>query len=112
MYLSVVFFNDKLEGNLDNIGCWVNANRLKMNSKKTKVIYFGPQSALCKTSQDFMRVRDDIVPRSTCVKYLGVMLDDAHYIEMQISYDQHYKKNQAVKVSHAGGLFAPFAPFI
>ena len=76
-----------LSGCLDNIGSWMDSNRLKMNAKKTEVIYIGSSNQLDKCESTEIHVRNDLIPRSPLIKYLGVWIDELltfqHHINMK-----------------------------
>ena len=66
----------KLSGCLDNVGSWMDSNRLKMNVKKTEVIYTGSRNQLDKCESKEIHVRNDFIPRSPLIKYLGMWINE------------------------------------
>ena len=66
----------KLSGCLDNIGSWMDSNWLKMNPKKMEVIYIGSRNQLDKCESKEIHVRNDLIPRSPVIKYLGLWIDE------------------------------------
>ena len=66
----------KLSGCLDNTGSWMDSNRLKMNAKKTEMIYIGSRNQLDKCESKAIHVRNDLIPRSPVIKYLGVWINE------------------------------------
>ena len=75
----------KLSGCLDNIGSWMDSNRLKMNAKKTEVIYIGSRNQLDKCESKEIRVRNDFIPRSPVIKYLGAWIDELFTFKYHIN---------------------------
>ena len=77
----------KLSGCLDNVGSWRDFSRLKMNAKKTMVIYIGSRKQLDKCESKEIHVRSDLIPRSLLIKYLGVVIDEfftfQHHVSMK-----------------------------
>ena len=59
-----------------NIGEWMDANRLKMNPDKTKIILFGSCQQLAKVETSALNVCSKIADKSQCIKYLGAHLDE------------------------------------
>ena len=64
-----------LEQNLLNIKQWMDAMKLCMNTSKTKIIVFGLGVQLHKVTLDQLSVLGDDIPRTSCIKYLGVHMD-------------------------------------
>ena len=64
-----------LEQNLLNIKQWMDAMKLCMNTSKTEIIVFGLGVQLHKVIFDQLSVSGDDVPRTSCIKYLGVHMD-------------------------------------
>ena len=54
----------------------MDANRLKMNPDKTKMILFGSHQQLAKVGTSALNVCGKIVDKSQCIKYLGAHLDE------------------------------------
>ena len=77
----------KQSGCLDNVGSWMDSNRLKMNAKKTEVIYIGSRNQLDNHESKEIHVRDNLIPRSPLIKYLGAWTDELltfqHHINMK-----------------------------
>ena len=69
-----------------NIRSWMDWVRLKMNSAKTKFIYFGSKVQLSKCMVTYLTVNNEIVDRATVIKYLGAWLD------AQLSFKEHTTK--------------------
>ena len=57
----------KLSGCLDNVGSWVDSNRLKMNTKKAEVIYICSRKQLDKYESKEIHVRNDFMLRSPLI---------------------------------------------
>ena len=66
----------QLEDSAVTIKSWMDANRLKMNSGKTEFILFGSKNNLAKCETTFINVNGDIDNRTSCIKYLGALLDE------------------------------------
>ena len=77
----------KLSGCLDNVGSWMVSNRLKMNAKKTEVIYIDTRNQLDKCQSKEICVRNDLIPGSPRTKYLGAWINELltfqHHINMK-----------------------------
>ena len=60
---------------------------LKMNAKKTEVIYIGSRIQLDKYKSKMICVRNDLIPRSPLIKYLAAWIDELltfqHHINMK-----------------------------
>ena len=69
----------------------MNYNRLKINTSKTEFVCFGTSAQQKKCAMDHITVCDSIVPRSSCVKYLGVILDHQLSLKDHIMQDSHGK---------------------
>ena len=70
-----------------NVGLWMDPNMLKMNSKKTDVIYIGSRNQLNKCESKEIHVRNNLITRSLVIKYLGAWIDELltfqHHINMK-----------------------------
>ena len=55
---------------------WAENNGLKLNAKKTKLLLLGRKRRKRELAQVRVLMGEEAVERSTCVKCLGVMLDD------------------------------------
>jgi hypothetical protein len=64
-----------LQDTLIEINHWMNLNRLKMNPGKTEFIIFGSRQQLDKVKAEKLLAAGKEIPRSNCIKYLGVLLD-------------------------------------
>ena len=60
---------------LKDVGLWMQANRLKMNSDKTEFVIFGTPYQKSKISTTNIQVLGDTVDESAAIKLLGVTLD-------------------------------------
>ena len=71
-------FNSVMElgCHLDTVCSWMDSNRLKMNAKTTEVIYIGSRNQLDKCESKKFCVRNDLIPRSPVIKYLGVWINE------------------------------------
>ena len=70
-----------------NIRQWMDQVRLKMNSVKTELIYFGSKVQLGKCVVTHLNVNDEIVEQATTIKYLAAWLD------AQLTFKEHTTKN-------------------
>ena len=71
-----------------NIRSWMDWVRLKMNSAKTKFIYFGSKVQLSQCVVAHLNVNDEIVERATVIiNYLGAWLD------AQLTFKEHTTKH-------------------
>ena len=66
----------KHSGCLDNVASWMDSNRLKMNAKKTEVIYIGSREQLDKCESKEIYVRNDVIPRGPLIKYFGLQINE------------------------------------
>ena len=55
---------------------WMNENRLRMNPDKTEFIMYGSRQQLTKCSTTSITVAGVEVQRASCIKYLGVHMDE------------------------------------
>jgi hypothetical protein len=74
-----------LEDCLSTVHEWMNGNRLKLNPTKTEWIYFGSRVQLLKCQHDSINVSGAAVIRSSCIKLLGVTLDEQLKLKAHIS---------------------------
>ena len=71
-----------------NVRSWMDQVRLKMNSAKTEFIYFRSKVQLSKCVVAHLNVNNEIVARTTVIKYLGAWLD------AQLSFKDHTTKKK------------------
>ena len=64
-----------LVSDIENIKSWMDQNVLKLNMDKTEFIYFGSRQQLANCVYSNITIMDNIISRSTEIKYLGVWLD-------------------------------------
>ena len=84
-----------LEACMLNIKSWMDSMRLKMNPNKTEFIYFGNKPQLNKCNMDRLKAADDLILRSSSIKYLGVYMDE------HLNFKQHMvKKCQAAMFNY------------
>ena len=79
---------EEIEECMVNIRLWMDQVRLKMNSAKTKFIYFGSKVQLSKCVVTHLNVNDEIVERDMIIKYLGAWLD------AQLTFKEHTTKKK------------------
>ena len=77
---------EKLENCLNKVSDWMTANRLKLNGNKTEFIPFGTKAQLSKLLSDEIRIGNETIKASICVRDLGVMLDNQLKMDMQIKH--------------------------
>ena len=75
----------KLEQSIDETCTWMKANKLKVNESKTEVILFGTKQRLQKLGNITVRVGEEHITPTKCVKNLGV-----HY-DQQLSMEVHVR---------------------
>ena len=64
---------------------WMASNRLKLNPDKTELIVFGPKNNLGKVNMTSMTLDGTLIPLSSQVRDLGVILDS------ELTFEQHSK---------------------
>ena len=75
----------KLELCLAHVHNWMNSNKLKLNPSKTEFIMFGGNAQLQKCCIDAISVSGANVHKSTCIKYLGVYMDNVLSYRKQVN---------------------------
>ena len=84
-----------MEACMLNIKSWMDSMCLKMNPNKTEFIYFGSKPQLKKCSVESLKVSEDLILRSSSIRYLGVYMDE------HLSFKQHIaKKCQAAMLNY------------
>ncbi len=73
-----------LSRTMDQVDKWMKSNRLKLNPDKTDFIMFGSRAQLRKCLTTSVTITGTPVPRSQCIKYLGVLLDEKLSMKDQI----------------------------
>ena len=73
----------RMESKMCDINTWMNGNRLKMNSSKTKLIYFASRQQLAKTVCNCIDICRDNVTISEVIKLLGI------YLNKNLTFKQH-----------------------
>ena len=78
---------------LDSVGHWLHANRLTLNTAKTKFIIFGSRYKLSQLGEFALGILGEPIERVYSFKYLGVLLDEF------LSFNEHidYLLNKANK---------------
>ena len=74
-----------LEQCLENIGCWMKNNLLKLNDDKTKVIVFAPKKFDGKYTDLCVTFNEWIIKPKPLVKILGVLFDSTMTLEKHIN---------------------------
>ena len=76
---------EKLNNAMKIISNWFNCNKLSLNHKKSKIMFFGTRPQLAKLSEVKVYAGQSELERVDRFKYLGVMLDSAltfsHHVE-------------------------------
>lgn len=68
---------DKLEMDLNNVHCWLLANKLTLNVKKTEYMLIGSRQKLSKVNSDpILRIGSESINRVSLTKTLGVLVDE------------------------------------
>ena len=106
---TVIFFSSaqlmevelKLNMELTSLSEWLCGNKLLLNLKKTKFIFFGMQQRLCRQGIEGIDIAlgGESVKHCDAIKYLGVILDSSLSMNQHID---HVKK----KVSKMLGIFS------
>ena len=76
----------EIEEYMVNVRSWMDQVRLKMNSAKIELIYFGSRIQLSKCVVTHLNINGELVERATVIKYLGAWLD------AQLSFKEHATK--------------------
>ena len=77
---------EKISKCIDEIAAWMKANRMKLNSSKTEIIWFSRCRSICKLPTQPVRVLNDHIIPSDSVKNLGV------YFDKDLSMKTHINK--------------------
>ena len=75
-----------LEHCLNRVSDWMTANRLKLNGNKTEFIPFGTKTHLARLSFEEITIGNGVIKASSCVRDLGVMLDNHLNMDMQVNH--------------------------
>ena len=79
----------RLENSADNLKTWMDENRLRMNSDKTKFIVFGLKVQLSKCETTSLTMNGSVIPKSDIIRQLGAWLDSnfnfKHHIVVKCS---------------------------
>ena len=89
-----------LEQCILNLNRWMNQNRLKMNTDKTKFILFGSWQHLHKCSTKNINVCGNLVKCSEKKRLLGTWLDQSLTLKHQINMKCHTVMFHLQKISH------------
>ena len=91
---------------LNNLSCWLKANRLSLNVAKTELMIIGSRQRLSVQCDDLeIRIDDQIIKRVDHTKSLGLTIDD------RLSWCKHVDEI-CKKVSSAIGVLKRVRPFI
>ena len=74
-----------LESTVNSISKWMGENRLKLNPKKTEIMYFGSRQQLSKCVTTGLTIVSDYIEKSKFMRYLGTWLDQ------HMSFEHHVK---------------------
>ena len=77
---------DTLNAEMQNVSYWFKANKLTLNTKKTKVMTFGTPQRLKKVPPLNIHCDGDIIEQVSTFKYLGVLLDSSLSFSAHIDY--------------------------
>ena len=91
---------------LNNLSCWLKANKLSLNVAKTELMIIGSRQRLSAQCDDVeIRIDDQIIKRVDHTKSLGLTID------AQLSWGKHVEEI-CKKVSPATGALKRVRPFI
>ena len=91
---------------LNNLSCWLKANKLSLNVAKTELMIIGSRQRLSAQCDDVeIRIDDQIIKRVDHTKSLGLTID------AQLSWGKHVEEI-CKKVSSAVGALRRVRPFI
>ena len=65
-----------IESCITSIKHWMDGNRLRMNSAKTDFTFIGSRQQLVKCKMTSILANDEIVHKSSIIKYLGALIDE------------------------------------
>ena len=69
-----------MQNDLDKICDWFNYNKMSLNTSKCETMSFG------NSYQNTLTVQNEAMPRNTCCKYLGVLIDSKLTYRDHINY--------------------------
>ena len=75
---------ESLQSCIEEISCWMNNNKLKLNEDKTEFLIVGTPKQRSKMIVDSINVGGVDIKASDCVRNLGVLLDSGLTMEHQI----------------------------
>ena len=92
---------EKFNTELRSIDNWFKANKLSLNSKKTKYTLFHKKSVRddLPLKLPALKIADDIIERKTAIKFLGVMLDE------NITWEEHIRTVENKLAKNIGLLY-------
>ena len=76
---------DQIQNCVQNVSSWMDSNKLKLNPDKTEIIAIGVPSCLRRVGDCSIDLDGSIVNFQSCVKYLGVTLDNTLSMKDHIS---------------------------
>ena len=88
----------KLNKDLENIGQWLKANRLSLNTTKTEFLLVASRQRSSQTTCPVIQIGDTCVPRITSTKSLGLHIDEA------LSWSKHIEEISKKLSSAIGAL--------
>ena len=92
---------------LNNLSCWLKANRLSLNVAKTKLMIIGSRQRLSVQCDDLeIWIDDQMIKRVDHTKSLSLTIDD------HLSWCKHVERSFKKKVSLAIGALKRVLPFI
>ena len=80
---SLVQSCEGLQEDLDNLSDWCNENDIFINTKKTKIMFFGSKAKIESTDLPNLRINDNIIQRAKTYTYLGIKLDEQLSLDTQ-----------------------------
>ena len=82
--------NKHINHDLKHFNTWLRANRISLNTSKTKVLLFRPKSKRNITKDLNFRISDQYILRTTQVKYLGLTVNE--HLDWDLCFSQLKRK--------------------
>ena len=81
-----------LDANVKSTGIWMNQNRLKLNTDKTELIYFGSQRNLNKSSLQHINLDGHDIVKKDCIRLLGT------WLQSTMTFEKHCIKKSQIAI--------------
>ena len=82
--------NKHINHDLKLLTTWLRANRISLNTSKTKILLFRPKSKSNITKHLNFRISGQYIPRKAQVKYLGLKINE--HVDWDLYFSQLKKK--------------------